>query len=149
MMLAKLSHIVVLVTALATSLAANAAVTWTAEPLNPPAVPLAVRSPYLSAWLQQGDGQPLNGVWPSFWTGTVCSDALLELVYEKTLRVRWKTLGWAGFIRVDGTAYSFLGDPSLDSGVQKAVQKSFKVGYSSIDCVFRILAFMEQENWSF
>lgn len=48
----------------------------------------------------------------------------------------WKTLGWAGFIRVDGTAYSFLGDPSLDSGVQKAVQKSFKVGYSSIDCLF-------------
>jgi hypothetical protein len=72
-MLATLLQIVVLFAPLATSLA-RAAVTWTAEPLNPPAVPLAVRTPYLSAWLQQGDGQPLNGAWPSFWTGTVCRD---------------------------------------------------------------------------
>jgi hypothetical protein len=60
---------------------ANAAVTWTAQPLNPPAVPLAVRTPYLSAWLQQGSGQPLNGAWPSFWTGMVRAK-LFKLGYE-------------------------------------------------------------------
>ena len=44
-------------TTLATSLTlANAAVSWTATPLNPPSYPLAVRSPYLSAWLPQGAG---------------------------------------------------------------------------------------------
>jgi hypothetical protein len=49
---------------------ANAAVTWTATPFNPPNVPLAVRSPYLSAWLPQGAGTPLT-TWPAFWTGSV------------------------------------------------------------------------------
>jgi len=32
------------------------AVSWIATPFNPPAFPLAVRSPYLSAWLPQGAG---------------------------------------------------------------------------------------------
>lgn len=50
---------------------AHAAVSWTATPFNPAAVPLAVRSPYLSAWLPQGAGTPLNGAWPTFWTGMV------------------------------------------------------------------------------
>jgi hypothetical protein len=45
---------------------------WQATPFNPPAIPLAVRSPYLSAWLQGGNtGGRLNGQWPTFWTGSV------------------------------------------------------------------------------
>jgi len=40
-----------------------------ASPAKPPAVPLAVRSPYLNAWLQGGDtGCILPGQWPRFWT---------------------------------------------------------------------------------
>lgn len=50
---------------------ALAATTGTVTPFIPPAVPLAVRSPYLSAWLNQGKGAALNDVWPSFWSGTV------------------------------------------------------------------------------
>lgn len=64
---------------------------WTATPFNPAAFPLAVRSPYLSAWLPQGSGMhcfayldalavsdqqlptgaALNDIWPTFWTGQV------------------------------------------------------------------------------
>lgn len=56
----------------------HAAVTWTATPFNPAAVPLAVRSPYLSAWLPQGSGTPLNGAWPTFWTGSVSDASMMS-----------------------------------------------------------------------
>lgn len=52
--------------------AASFALSWTATPFSPPSYPLAVRSPYLSAWLPQGAGTALNGAWPQFWTGSVC-----------------------------------------------------------------------------
>lgn len=48
-----------------------AAVSWDATPFNPASVPLAVRTPYLSAWLPQGAGTALNAAWPQFWTGSV------------------------------------------------------------------------------
>ncbi|KZP06336.1 DUF1793-domain-containing protein [Athelia psychrophila] len=76
---------------------------WTATPFNPASVPLAVRSPYLSAWLPQGAGTALNDAWPQFWAGA--------------------TLGWAGLISVDGTIYSFLGAPN-NAGFTKATQTS-------------------------
>ncbi|KLO07574.1 DUF1793-domain-containing protein [Schizopora paradoxa] len=91
------------------------AVSWTATPFNPPSVPLAVRSPYLSAWLAQGGGAALNDVWPSFWTGT--------------------TLGWAGYVRVDNVVYNFLGTPSVpNTSAQKAVQQSLK--FTSTQSIF-------------
>lgn len=40
----------------------------TFSPTRPPAVPLAVRSPYLNAWLEGGSGCILPGAWPRFWT---------------------------------------------------------------------------------
>ncbi|KAG8714064.1 hypothetical protein FRC08_012425 [Ceratobasidium sp. 394] len=80
--------------------------TWTSTPFNPPAIPLALRSPYLSAWLQGGSGGgKLNGQWPTFWTGSI--------------------LGWAGYIRVDGKAYTFLGAPNV-AGSTLATQKSMQ-----------------------
>ncbi|KAL2264443.1 hypothetical protein VTK26DRAFT_8 [Humicola hyalothermophila] len=59
------------------------------EPTRPPAVPLAVKSPYLNAWLQGGSGAILPGAWPRFWTGNI--------------------LGWQGFIAVDGVSYNWMG----------------------------------------
>ena len=47
------------------------AVTWTADPFIPAAVPLAVRSPYLSTWLPQGNGTALNEGWSQFWDTNV------------------------------------------------------------------------------
>ncbi|KAJ7352460.1 hypothetical protein DFH08DRAFT_858995 [Mycena albidolilacea] len=82
-------------------------VNWTATPFVPPSYPLAVRTPYLSAWLPQGAGAALNSVWPSFWNG--------------------QPLGWTGLVNVDGEAYSFLGDPVVSgSTFTKATQKSAK-----------------------
>ncbi|KAI0092706.1 DUF1793-domain-containing protein [Irpex rosettiformis] len=87
------------------TLAAPAA-SWTSTPFSPASIPLAVRSPYLSAWLNQGGGTALNADWPKFWTGSI--------------------VGWAGYVKVDGTAYNFLGAPSVPGTTsQKAVQKSF------------------------
>lgn len=40
-------------------IAVAASVSWTATPFNPASFPLAVRSPYLSAWLAQGPGMEL------------------------------------------------------------------------------------------
>ncbi|CAL1700859.1 unnamed protein product [Somion occarium] len=98
----------------------HAAVTWTAMPFNPASVPLAVRSPYLSAWLPQGSGTALNAAWPTFWTGSI--------------------VGWAGFVRVDGTTYTFLGLPATNNSTptQKAVQKSFQ--FTSTQSIFVLTA---------
>src|SRR5262245_60676104 len=38
----------------------------TADPIRPPAAPLAVRGPYLSTWLPATE---LPGSWQQFWTG--------------------------------------------------------------------------------
>ncbi|KAJ6598936.1 hypothetical protein DFH09DRAFT_1356105 [Mycena vulgaris] len=89
-------------------------VTWKATPFNPSSIPLAVRTPYLSAWLPQGNGTSLNGVWPQHWTG--------------------QTVGWAGFIKVDGTSYSFLGDPGIPASFTKATQKSME--FTSTQSIF-------------
>ncbi|KAI0036801.1 hypothetical protein K488DRAFT_81789 [Vararia minispora EC-137] len=83
---------------------AVSAVSWTASPFIPHSVPLAVRSPYLSAWLPQGSGTALNEAWPAFWTGSI--------------------LGWAGYVTVDGKAYTYLGLPGGVTGSTNAVQKS-------------------------
>ncbi|KIJ70073.1 hypothetical protein HYDPIDRAFT_23218 [Hydnomerulius pinastri MD-312] len=91
--------------ALALASAVAGGVPWETTPFNPSSVPLAVRTPYLSAWLAQGSGTPLNGAWPSFWTGTA--------------------LGWTGYIRVDDVTYTFLGAPTVN-GSKPATQKSLE-----------------------
>ncbi|KAL5535348.1 hypothetical protein ACEPAF_3442 [Sanghuangporus sanghuang] len=106
-----------LVIALVYTNVARAAVNWTVTPFNPPAIPLAVKTPYLSAWLMQGEGVALNDAWPAFWTGS--------------------TLGWAGYVRVDGTTYLFLGGPEVP-GATKAVQQSFE--FTSTQSIFLLRA---------
>jgi hypothetical protein len=62
-------------------------------PIRPPAVPLAVRGPYLSTWLP---GTELPGTWPAFWTG--------------------RQTGTAGIVRIDGICHVFAGAPSVAPG---------------------------------
>ena len=61
-------------------------------PIRPPAVPLIVRSPYVSTW------QPANnlaGTWATFWAG--------------------RTKAITGIARIDGKPFVFLGNPRLDN----------------------------------
>ena len=45
---------------------------WTVNPFTPPAAPLAVRGPYLQAWLNQGvTNGSLNSGWQSYRDGSV------------------------------------------------------------------------------
>ncbi|KAJ7618784.1 hypothetical protein FB45DRAFT_932463 [Roridomyces roridus] len=99
-----------------------AAPSWTSTPFNPPSIPLAVRSPYLSTWLPQGGGSALNGGWPVFWAG--------------------QTTAWTGFISVDGTQYSWMGAPAVpDSTFTQATQKSFKARlFTSTQSIFVLSA---------
>ena len=114
--------------ALATLAFGVGATTWSATPFTPAAVPLAVRSPYLSAWLPQGAGNALNDIWPQFWTGSVSYSSPREYELEFYLTSHQSILGWAGFARVDGSAYVWMGSPSVPNApFSKATQKSLQV----------------------
>ncbi|KAK8057109.1 glutaminase [Apiospora saccharicola] len=75
---------------LAITLDPNGNATPIYTPARPPAIPLAVRTPYLSAWSTTQYGAALNGNDPWFWTGD--------------------SLGWTGIVTVDGISYSYLGN---------------------------------------
>ncbi|SGY74530.1 BQ5605_C005g03368 [Microbotryum silenes-dioicae] len=82
-------------------------------PLLPPAIPLAVKSPYLNAWLPTGndrqDAGHLAGHWPRFW----------PISYPHT--ERGYRLGWSGMIRIDSNqTYVFLGDPGSTPGLKRS-----------------------------
>ncbi|CAK7210544.1 hypothetical protein SCUCBS95973_000818 [Sporothrix curviconia] len=59
------------------------------SPARPPSVPLAVRSPYLSAWLTTAGNTTLNSGSATFWSGI--------------------PLGWDGLVAVDNMTYEYLG----------------------------------------
>jgi hypothetical protein len=59
------------------------------SPVRPPALPLAVRSPYTNIWTSTVNNGTLNTNGAMFWPGT--------------------NVGWEGIITVDGVVYEFLG----------------------------------------
>jgi hypothetical protein len=74
------------------------------DPLRPPAIPLVVRSPYLSTWLAADN---LPGTWPTFWTGRITA--------------------MAGLARIDGTPFLFLGAPALPNTTPFATMRQISV----------------------
>ncbi|CAG8056945.1 unnamed protein product [Penicillium salamii] len=66
----------------------------THHPVLPPSYPLAVRNPYLSAWMPSDRVSQLPVSEPQFWAG--------------------QELGWSVIVRVDGQAYSLMGVPDSD-----------------------------------
>ncbi|KAJ5305585.1 uncharacterized protein N7443_005245 [Penicillium atrosanguineum] len=67
----------------------------THHPSQPPSYPLAVRNPYLSAWMPSDRVHQLPSSEPQFWAG--------------------QELGWSVIVRVDGEAYSLMGVPDSES----------------------------------
>ncbi|KAF2770000.1 GTA glutaminase A [Teratosphaeria nubilosa] len=105
------SHALLLLTAAGLSIAQS-----TFSPLRPPALPIAVKSPYLSTYLQAGsdggNGGYLAGEWPTFWQGQVTA--------------------WTGFIRVDNVTYAWMGNP--DQNKVYANQTAYE--YTSTRSIF-------------
>ncbi|KAJ7793493.1 hypothetical protein B0H14DRAFT_2393450 [Mycena olivaceomarginata] len=64
----------------------------TQQTFFPSAVPLAVRTPTFNCWLDTRNGTNPMDTWPTFWNDQ-------------------HILGWAGYIKVDGTTYRWLGRP--------------------------------------
>ncbi|KAJ6567991.1 hypothetical protein DFH09DRAFT_1155589 [Mycena vulgaris] len=58
----------------------------------PPAVPLALRSPTFNCWLDTRSGSNPTNTWPQLWNDN-------------------HILGWAGYIKVDGLTWQWLGNP--------------------------------------
>ncbi|KUJ24358.1 glutaminase GtaA [Mollisia scopiformis] len=87
----------------------------TFSPARPPAIPIAVKSPYFNtlqfAGSDGGNGGYLYGQWTTFWAGQVTA--------------------WTGLIKVDNVTYTWMGDPTND---QTVTQTAFS--YTSTRSVF-------------
>ncbi|KAK2625981.1 hypothetical protein QTJ16_004243 [Diplocarpon rosae] len=109
------SHLLITIAAVFESLASGS----TFSPARPPAIPLAVKSPYMSTWLEVGNnGGNLAGSWPRFWAGPQPGSVAGN---------NGAVTGWAGLIKVDGATYTWMGDPVISSARPTLVsQESFE-----------------------
>ncbi|KAJ3795106.1 hypothetical protein GGU11DRAFT_793416 [Lentinula aff. detonsa] len=76
------------------------------QSIQPAAIPLAVRSPYLQAYLAHNNGATVPNSWPVFWTNHI--------------------VGWSGLMRVDGALYEWLGGAIEGPGLKLANNASAK-----------------------
>ena len=76
----------------------------------PVAIPLAVRSPYLSCWLPLSNGSAWNQTLPTASDlSQVCS--FLQPRCNALIPPLFQDLGWSVLVRVDSLTYRFLGAP--------------------------------------
>ncbi|KUJ14290.1 glutaminase [Mollisia scopiformis] len=94
---------------------ANAA---TYKPVLPPSYPLAVRNPYLSAWVPGNQVANLPTATPQFWAG--------------------QDLSWSVLTRIDGTTYKIFGAPAALTGSVDASLVSAE--YTSSHSLFTLTA---------
>lgn len=84
-----------------------------------PSYPLAVKSPYLSAWLPGDQVSDIALGQPQFWAGS--------------------DLTWPILARVDGTTYALLNGPS-DAAIQITAAKTESISYTSTHTYFQLTA---------
>ncbi|KAF3917174.1 hypothetical protein ABW20_dc0103165 [Dactylellina cionopaga] len=89
--------------------------------LTPATIPLIVRNPYLSLWLQNARSEPWSR-WPMFWTG--------------------QEIGLGAMIRVNHTVYPLLGRPHDSLG-----GNGKKDGYSVQDPKYHGVDFDASKTW--
>ncbi|KAJ5167661.1 uncharacterized protein N7482_003255 [Penicillium canariense] len=90
----------------------------TYSPLKPPSYPLAVRSPYLSAWIPGNEVASISNNNAQFWAGN--------------------KLIWSVIARVDGVAYNLFGVAVPPSGTQSATVTA--ATYTSTHSTFTLTA---------
>ncbi|KAL7658020.1 hypothetical protein ACMYSQ_004161 [Aspergillus niger] len=88
------------------------------QPALPPSYPLAVRSPYLSAWMPSDQVQTLPYAEPQFWAG--------------------QSLTWSVMARVDGQAYSLMSVKNPGENIIPAIVRSAE--YTATHSVFTLSA---------
>ncbi|KAL5533554.1 hypothetical protein ACEPAG_14 [Sanghuangporus baumii] len=109
-------------------IAQNGSTNWTATPFNAPALPLAVRSPYLSVWLEQGNNSAsLVKAFPGTWDTT-------------------GAFGWYSSVVVDGTPYKLLAETNVP---EIALANQTAVEFSATRTSFIFTAGPMQINMSF
>lgn len=96
----------------------KAATGITYNPIQPPSYPLAVRNPYLSAWIPGGLVKDLPSASPQFWAG--------------------QDLTWSIIARVDGTTFNLFGVPDPGPGTKSAAVQSAE--YTSTHSIFTLSA---------
>ena len=85
-------------------------------PIQPPSYPLAVRNPYLSAWMPGNQVTHLTTSSPQFWAG--------------------QDLTWGIMVRVDGEAYNVFGVPKGVKGTKSGIVKG--ATYTSTHSIFEL-----------
>ena len=82
------------------------------QTLFPPAVPLAVRSPYLSSWFHIKNGTILNHSLPATFDPSQVTCHHMFNWQQISHLYLFQILGWVVLLRVDGYTYSFFGNAS-------------------------------------
>ncbi|UZJ57069.1 hypothetical protein CBS101457_006389 [Exobasidium rhododendri] len=108
-------------------------------PLNPPSIPLAVKSPYLSAWGPSGQNPSatppnrvgnqgyLAGQDSSFWTSSYGADGEHRM-------------GWTGIIQIDKVSYQWMGDSFGKRIRQGKNAKQIAMTYTATRSIFQFEA---------
>ncbi|PQE08816.1 putative glutaminase protein [Rutstroemia sp. NJR-2017a WRK4] len=95
-------------------------------PTRPPAIPLAVRSPYMQTWLESGSVGGSGGILPGYWPGPQPGDVSGGA---------GSVTAWAGLIKVDGTAYTWMGAASVNGVIPPSVTQT-RMEYTSTRSTF-------------
>ncbi|KAH9942450.1 uncharacterized protein BXZ73DRAFT_41115 [Epithele typhae] len=100
----------------------------------PASIPLSVRSPYLQIWLPAVNGStPLPQSWPYFFG-------------------QQSIIGWLGFIRVDGVAFSFLGASAVSTATVTNIEVTptrslFVMTAGPLNVTVTFLSPIEPDDW--